>query len=110
MGNHTESNQSIGTGQDENKQGAIRDGSQRETGGSGGAGQTASQVSPGNAQSSTSGPAQTGRPVEAEGSDATATTRGAQDTRSRQAGDAQLGSPETGANQSPADLPHPRGR
>jgi hypothetical protein len=44
---------------------------------------------------------------EGAGSAATASTRGPQDTRSRQAGGTAtgLGAPETGANQSPSDFP-----
>jgi hypothetical protein len=47
---------------------------------------------------------------EGAGTDATAIARGAQDTRSRQAspGDAGLGTPETGGNQSERDLAPPR--
>ena len=47
---------------------------------------------------------------EGAGSAATATTRGAQDTRAHQAGSTGtgLGAPETGANQQASDLPPPR--
>lgn len=47
---------------------------------------------------------------EGEGSDATATARGFQDTRSAQAspGDTGLGAPESGANQNADDLAPPR--
>jgi hypothetical protein len=47
---------------------------------------------------------------EGAGTAATATARGAQDTRSQQAGiqPTGLGTPETGGNQSPDDLAPPR--
>jgi len=47
---------------------------------------------------------------EGAGTAATATARGAQDTRSRQAGlgETGLGTPETGGNQDEGDLPPPR--
>jgi hypothetical protein len=71
-----------------------------ETGGSGGAGLTGNQSG-----------AATGQPVpppDEVGVVIDSGARGAQDTRSRQAGGSKtgLGSPETGANQSPADIEH----
>lgn len=85
---------------------------QQETGGSGGAQLTHStgdiDSTPGQAAASPPG-APEPRP-EADGSAVQSGARGAQDTRGRQAGGTGtgLGSPETGANQSEADLPPAR--
>jgi hypothetical protein len=91
---------------------------QRETGGSGGAGLTANQVGgkPGAASQSSGAPS--GTPTGAPSRQGEAPqdgpvvrdsgARGAQDTRSRQAGGSEtgLGSPDSGANQTSADLEH----
>jgi hypothetical protein len=90
-----------------------------ETGGSGGVQQTkprkeeAAEATPGARQSAQLGSSQAdSRDVQPEGADtaATATGPGAQDTRSRQSGinPTGLGTPETGGNQSEADLAPPR--
>jgi hypothetical protein len=87
------------------------EGSQLATGGSGGpqltrnlddTGSGAPSASPGEP---TAGPDDVGEQL-GEGTDMTATNRGVQDTRSRQAGATKtgLGAPETGANQGPDDL------
>jgi hypothetical protein len=88
-----------------------------ETGGSGGDALTkprneeAAEPAPGSRQSVRPGSSQGGNEGQAEGADtaATATARGAQDTRSHQAGINQtgLGTPETGGNQSEGDLAPP---
>ena len=78
---------------------------QQETGGSGGDGLTRNQS--GETTNAPSGaPAASGH-VEAEGSAMTNIGRGPQDTRPNQAspGGTGLGTPETGGNQSEADLP-----
>jgi hypothetical protein len=87
------------------------EGSQRATGGSGGAGLTRSLEDTGSdAPSESAGEPTVGADDAgehlAEGTDMTAINRGAQDTRSRQAGSTKtgLGAPETGANQGPDDL------
>jgi hypothetical protein len=77
-----------------------------ETGGSGGSGLTRNQ--PGRSQASGKDTAQSrqgGKPEEGD-SAMMSGARGFQDTRSRQAGGSEtgLGTPETGANQTPADL------
>lgn len=83
-----------------------------ETGGSGGAGLTGNQAGkaggkPAQARPATSrqgeAPADAGDEVVKDSG-----ARGAQDTRSRQAGGSAtgLGTPETGANQTPADMEH----
>jgi hypothetical protein len=78
-----------------------------ETGGSGGAGLTGNQA--GKAEGR---PAQAGAAPSRQGEDdpvvADSGARGAQDTRSRQAGGSTtgLGVPESGANQTPADMEH----
>jgi hypothetical protein len=90
-----------------------------ETGGSGGVQQTkprkeeAAASTPGTRQTAQPGSSQGGsEDVQPEGADtaATAIGPGAQDTRSRQAGikPTGLGTPETGGNQSEADLAPPR--
>jgi hypothetical protein len=86
-----------------------RDGSQRASGGSGLTRSledtgSAAPVEPADEQ--TEAPDDVGAQVEAEGNAVTATNRGPQDTRSRQAGSVEtgLGAPETGANQGPDDL------
>jgi hypothetical protein len=95
-----------------------------ETGGSGGIQQTkpndeevagtdydARQTAqPGSGQGGSEAGKQTGGQPEGAGTAATAVGRGAQDTRSQQAGISStgLGTPETGANQSEEDLPPPR--
>jgi hypothetical protein len=90
-----------------------------ETGGSGGVQQTkprkeeAAEAMPGARQSAQSGSSQGGcQNAQPEGADtdATAIGPGAQDTRSQQAGikPTGLGTPETGGNQSEADLAPPR--
>jgi hypothetical protein len=87
------------------------EGSQRATGGSGGPGLTRNLEDTGSGAPSDSageptvGPDDVGEQL-AEGTDMTATNRGVQDTRSRQAGSTEtgLGAPETGANQGPDDL------
>lgn len=85
---------------------------QQETGGSGGDGLTRNQS--GETANAPTGTAPGGAPhVEAEDSAMTHTARGPQDTRPNQAGAPSvggtgLGTPETGANQDPGDLP-PRG-
>ena len=88
-----------------------------ETGGSGGDALTkprneeAAEPTPGPRQSAQPGGSQGSSEDQAEGADtaATATARGAQDTRSQQAGIMQtgLGTPETGGNQSEGDLAPP---
>ena len=88
-----------------------------ETGGSGGDALTkprneeAVEPTPESRQSARPGSSQGGDQGQAEGADtaATATARGAQDTRSQQAGIKQtgLGTPETGGNQSEEDLAPP---
>jgi hypothetical protein len=98
-----------------------------ETGGSGGEQQTQPRdeeaagtdldskqsAQPASGQGSSQGTSQGDEPVaqpEGAGSAATAVARGAQDTRSQQAGinPTGLGTPETGGNQSEEDLPPPR--
>lgn len=80
----------------------------QETGGSGGEGLTRNQVGPGNRQQEQDAGAarQATPPEEPAPIVRDSGARGAQDTRSRQAGGSEtgLGVPETGANQSPADL------
>lgn len=110
-GNSQGGSTSVGVGPGNDRQGAApgSEGSQRETGGSGGEGmtrnleETGSDASVDTAGEPTVGP--DGEPL-AEGADMTAINRGAQDTRSRQAqpGKTGLGAPETGANQGPDDL------
>jgi hypothetical protein len=88
-----------------------------ETGGSGGDALTkprneeTAEPAPGARQSARPDSSQGDNEEQAEGADtaATATARGAQDTRSRQAGimETGLGTPETGGNQSEADLAPP---
>jgi hypothetical protein len=83
-----------------------------ETGGSGGSGLTRNQ--PGRSQASGKDAArsrQGGKPAESD-SVIDSGARGAQDTRSRQAGGTGtgLGSTETGANQTPADLDRQKGQ
>jgi hypothetical protein len=75
-----------------------------ETGGSGGAGLTGNQAGKAGAAPSRQGKA----PAAADDEVMDSGARGAQDTRSRQAGGSgtALGVPETGANQSPADMEH----
>jgi hypothetical protein len=85
-----------------------------ETGGSGGVQQTkprkeeAAEATPGARQPAQ--PESEDAPPEGADTAATATGPGAQDTRSRQAGinPTGLGTPETGGNQSEADLAPPR--
>lgn len=93
-----------------------------ETGGSGGAGLTATQVAE-TGQPVQSGGAQPGNPRAGSGNRqgepaagepgivVDSGARGAQDTRSHQGGGTAtgLGVPETGANQTPADLEHEAG-
>jgi hypothetical protein len=82
-----------------------------ETGGSGGSQQTqprneeAAEATPGSTQSARPGCSDSA-PQEGADTAATAVARGAQDTRSRQAGinPTGLGTPETGGNQSEDDL------
>lgn len=78
---------------------------QRETGGSGGDGLTRNQS--GETANAPGGAAAEGGRPEAEGSAMTHIGRGPQDTRPNQAspGGTGLGTPETGGNQSEADLP-----
>ena len=98
--NNGAGSQSVGVGRENDSSDGPEHASHRATGGSGGAGLTASQgdISRGNEQRG-----QTRVPESA----ATATVKGAQDTRSRQGGGTGtgLGTPETGANQDAADLP-----
>ena len=84
-----------------------------ETGGSGGAGLTGNQVDEdeGKAPQSGAAPSRQGEPpAEEKAVVIDSGARGAQDTRSRQAGgsDTGLGVPETGANQTAADMEHKR--
>ncbi len=97
------SNASVGVGQqNDSSKAGTPDGSQKSTGGSG----------PTDAQASghrldpipAPGERPTANPAEGAGTAVTASNRGAQDTRSRQAGGAGLGSAETGANQTSADV------
>ena len=80
----------------------------QETGGSGGDGLTRNQVVEGNRQQAkdTGASTQGMPPDEPEPIVRDSGARGAQDTRSRQAGGSEtgLGVPETGANQGPGDL------
>jgi hypothetical protein len=82
-----------------------------ETGGSGGAGLTANQSGQSQASAGAAGGRQ-GEGTEENDSAMKSGARGFQDTRSRQAGGSAtgLGTPETGANQSPADLERQRGQ
>jgi hypothetical protein len=79
----------------------------QETGGSGGSGLTRNQAGAVAADPGETEPSRDGGEAEASGTAATSAARGAQDTRGRQAGrsDTGLGTPETGANQTPADMP-----
>lgn len=82
-----------------------------ETGGSGGAGLTGNQSGEegGKPPQAGAAPSRQGEPPAEEDTEvADSGARGAQDTRSRQAGVSKtgLGVPETGANQTPADLEH----
>ena len=97
----------VGPGNDNQKH------SQQDSGGSGGAQLTRNLDDVGSAAPSTSVDLiDEAMPIapEGAGSAATATTRGAQDTRAHQAGSTGtgLGAPETGANQQTSDLPPPR--
>jgi hypothetical protein len=77
-----------------------------ETGGSGGEGLTGNQVEEGSRQA---GAAENRQGEQGQGADTVDSgKRGFQDTRSRQAGGSEtgLGTPETGANQTPGDLEH----
>jgi hypothetical protein len=113
-GNSQGGSTSVGVGPSNDRQGGPRDsdGSQRASGGSGGSGLTRSLEDTGSAApvepvgEQMEGPDDVEAQIEAEGSAMTATNRGPQDTRSRQAGSVEtgLGAPETGANQSPDDL------
>ncbi|MFZ3287761.1 MAG: hypothetical protein WA191_13050 [Telluria sp.] len=89
----------VGTGAPGNCQGNSPDydGSQRDSGGSGGSELTGSQSAP---------DAGSEHAAEESASAMTAPVRGPQDTRSEQAGlpGPGLGAPETGANQQPGDL------
>jgi hypothetical protein len=82
---------------------------QQETGGSGGAQLTQStgEIDAAPGQVPGNKPPAPGSPPQADDSAVQSGARGAQDTRSRQAGGTGtgLGTPETGANQSEADLP-----
>ena len=102
-------NQSVGAGpaNDSGKH------SQQDSGGSGGAQLTRNLDDVGSAAPSPPVPlVDEAMPVapEGAGSAATATTRGAHDTRANQDGSTStgLGAPETGANQQASDLPPPR--
>jgi hypothetical protein len=106
---------SVGVGPGNDRQGgaAAEDGSQRDSGGSGGKQMTRGLDDTGSGAPSGTIGAKDGAPdaaPEGEGSALTAATRGAQDTHSRQAGTTPtgLGAPETGANQSAADLALPK--
>jgi hypothetical protein len=111
-GNSQDGSTSVGVGAGNDRQGAAPDGegSQRATGGSGGAGLTRNlEDTNSDAPSEPAGePAVESDDIEhlAEGTDMTAINRGVQDTRSRQAESVEtgLGAPETGANQGPDDL------
>jgi hypothetical protein len=103
--------QSVGPGPGDEGRGGLpgADGSQKETGGSGGEQLTRSLEDTGSAKPML--PVDAGMSAEAPepegaGSAATASTRGYQDTHGRQAGSTGtgLGAPETGGNQSPSDL------
>jgi hypothetical protein len=110
-GNSQGGSTSVGVGPGNDRQGAAPDseGSQRETGGSGGAGMTRNLEDTGSGAFLDAADAPAVGPDGgqlAEGADMTAINRGPQDTRSRQAQAAKtgLGAPETGANQGPDDL------
>lgn len=109
-GNSQGGSASVGVGpQNDSKRGRDGEGSQRETGGSGGPGLTRNLEDTGSdAPYEPAGEATVGGDVEqlAEGTDMTAVNRGAQDTRSRQSVSVEtgLGAAETGANQGPDDL------
>ena len=98
--------QSVGVGPGNDGQGYSQQGS----GGNGGAQLTGNLDDFGNAAPSTPAPLIDEAAPEGAGSAATATNRGAQDTRAHQAGSTGtgLGAPETGANQQASDLPPPR--
>lgn len=112
-GNSQDGSTSVGVGPLNDRQGAAPDGegSQRASGGSGGAQLTRNLEDTGSGAPSapvaraTDGPDDVGEQL-GEGTDMAATNRGVQDTRSRQAKAAEggLGAPETGANQGPDDL------
>ena len=103
--------QSVGPGPGDDRRGGLPgpDGSQKETGGSGGEQLTRSLEDTGSAAPSPrverNGESKQEAP-EGAGSAVTASTRGPQDTHSQQAGATPtgLGAPETGANQVPSDL------
>jgi hypothetical protein len=101
------SDASVGVGPDNDRR--DNEGSQRASGGSGGAPLTRSLEDTGSGKPSPAvernGESKQEAP-EGAGSAATAATRGPQDTHSRQAGSTAtgLGAPETGANQTPSDL------
>ena len=103
---------SVGVGSENDGQGMPQeqDGSQRDSGGSGGAQMTRSlDDTNSDAPSLTEDRNECDDVAEAAGSAATATTRGAVDTHSHQgsAGKTGLGVPETGGNQAPGDMAPP---
>jgi hypothetical protein len=110
-GNSQGGSTSVGVGPSNDQGARDGEGSQRATGGSGGPQLTRNLEDTGSdapsepAGEPTIGPDDVGEQL-AEGSDMTATNRGVQDTRSRQAESIEtgLGAPETGANQGPDDL------
>lgn len=104
--------QSVGPGPGDDRRGGLpgEDGSQKETGGSGGEQLTRNLEDTGSADPMM--PVDAGMDnklpePEGAGTAATASTRGAQDTHSNQAGSTGtgLGARETGANQSASDFP-----
>lgn len=104
--------QSVGPGPGDDRRGGLpgADGSQKETGGSGGEQLTRNLEDTGSADPMMPVDAGMNNKLpepEGAGIAATAATRGAQDTRSNQAGSTGtgLGAPETGANQSASDFP-----
>jgi hypothetical protein len=109
---HDEASLAVG-GPTSGEEGATpTDETQQETGGSGGAGLTRHEGdTPGEAPQAKETGARC-KDVEPEGADTALThvTRGYQDTRGHQAGgsDTGLGAPETGGNQTPADLDRQR--
>ncbi|MES2743252.1 MAG: hypothetical protein V4754_20200 [Pseudomonadota bacterium] len=99
------SNASVGVGREnDSSKAGTQDGSQQATGGSGPVDNQQTIARHGQAPTPGDSPAQ--RSAEGAATAVTASNRGAQDTRSAQAGGTGtgLGSGETGANQTPADV------
>ncbi|MDB5932704.1 MAG: hypothetical protein JWQ01_48 [Massilia sp.] len=100
----------VGRGNDRDGLGGDQDGSQRDSGGSGGPQMTRSlEDTHSDAPSAPHDMAPSEGEAEAAGTAATATTRGPVDTHSHQGGPGKtgLGVPETGGNQGPGDMAPP---